>query len=462
MSGTILIVDDVATNRIVLKARLSAACYDTIQAADALSALRLARLRQPDLILLDVMLPGLSGIELCQRLRADPLTREIPVIMLTAFRDADARREALRAGADDFLSKPMDETMLLARIRNLLRAHETEKELRLRDETVRAVGLGEAPAEFDCPGTIALIAARRETALAWRRALEPHLSDRLVVIPREAALADPSVTPDVFVIAADLAEQGDGLRLISDLRSRAATRHSNVCIVLQDGAENTGAMALDLGANELLSADFDAQETALRLHAQLRRKRQADRLRASVRDGLRLAVTDPLTGLHNRRYAMPHLARIAERARQTGRSYAVMVLDLDRFKEVNDTWGHAAGDAVLVEVARRLRDNLRPVDLLARIGGEEFIVAMPDTQLGTARLAAERLCQVIEATPIPIPGAAGSVRVTLSIGLAMGKCPPEGCDDQKTADEVLERADRALLGAKAEGRNKVAVGRCAA
>jgi len=461
MSGTILVVDDVATNRIMLKVRLGAACYETSQAGDGATALEMARRTLPDLILLDVALPDMTGYEVCRRLRADPATREIPVLMVSAFRHAEARLEALRAGAEDFVSKPVDETMLLARIRSLLRARETDEELRLRNTTERAMGLAEPTTDFERPGTIALVAAQRETAIAWRRALAPGLDHDLIVLPREAALADRSVTPDVYLIAADLAGSGDGLRLMSELRSRQGTRNAAVCIVLPENAPETGAMALDLGANELLPADFDPQETALRLQAQIRRRRQADRLRASVRDGLRLAVTDPLTGLYNRRYAMPHLARIAERARDSGRRYAVMLIDLDRFKDINDTWGHAVGDAVLTEVADRLRNHLRPSDLLARIGGDEFLVAMPDAQLGTARLAAERLCRAVESCPVSVPGLTGGITVTLSIGLALDDGGPQDSAPE-TIVQVTARADRALLDAKTDGRNKVNVGRHAA
>lgn len=483
MSGTILIVDDVATNRIVLKVKLSAACYDTLQAPDAQTALAVARRARPDLILLDMMLPDLSGIEVCRRLKASPETRDIPVVMITADRTRTARTAALRAGADDFLPKPVQDTILMARIRSLLRAHETEAELRLRDGTARVLGLAEAAEPFigapgrsgdgAAAGTVALIGPDRETALGWRRALAPHLAARLVVVPAEAALAETAAAPDVYLIAADLGQPGAGLRLMSELRSRAATRRAAVCILLPDGAQDSaaerGAMALDLGAADLLLPDYDAEETALRVAAQLRRKRQADRLRASLRNGLRLAVIDPLTGLYNRRYAMPHLARLADRAAATGKPYAVMLLDLDRFKAVNDSFGHAAGDAVLAEVAQRLQASLRPVDLIARIGGEEFLVAMPEATLVTARTTAERLCRVIEALPVALPptvaGAAGSVSVTVSIGLALGgpeSARPGILSEPESAERVMARADAALLAAKAEGRNQVTIGRSAA
>jgi len=277
---------------------------------------------------------------------------------------------------------------------------------------------------------------------------------------KETVLAtggDNAAVPDIYVIAGDLADPGGGLRLLSELRSRPVTRHAAVLMVLSEGARGQAAMALDLGANDLLVAGFDPDELALRLTRQIRRKREADRLRETVRDGLRAAVIDPLTGLYNRRYAQPHLARIATRAVETGRHFALMVLDLDRFKDVNDTHGHATGDAVLREVARRVKRNLRSVDLVARIGGEEFLVAMPDTTLPEARRAAERLCRVICETPVQMPEAAGGLTVSVSIGVAMG-----GGAATTDVDLLLSQADKALYGAKSDGRNQVTISRSAA
>ncbi len=461
MAGKILIVDDVATNRIILKVKLAAACYESTQAADGTSAMRMIRETQPDLVLLDIMLPDTDGITICQTMRADPATRDIPVVMITALSDHETRVRALKAGADDVLTKPVDEVILLARIRSLLRARETAEELRLRDATCTEMGFAEAGEEFAQPGRIALIAPRTEVAMAWKRALEAHTTDHLQVIDRTDALAGALDRDgaDIYVIAADLAARGDGLRLLTDLRSRAASRHSVICMILPPDGRESGAMALDLGATDLVPERFDAAELALRLRLQLQRKRQADRLRASVRNGLRLAVTDPLTGLYNRRYAMPHLDRIDARAREGGRGYAVMALDLDRFKAINDTHGHAAGDAVLVEVANRLRDSLRVSDMIARIGGEEFLIVLPDTTLDEAQDIAERLRSRIEETPICV-SAQSKVSITLSIGVAMGGC--DRPNDAPSAQEVISRADRALLAAKAEGRNQVTVGLTAA
>jgi len=212
-------------------------------------------------------------------------------------------------------------------------------------------------------------------------------------------------------------------------------------------------MALDLGANDALPADLCPQEMTLRITRLLAEKQRGDLLRRTVRSGLEAAVTDALTGLFNRRYASAQLQRMAAQCRRSGRDFAVMVLDIDHFKTINDRHGHAAGDAVLREVAARLRANLRPVDLLARIGGEEFLVAVPDSDISHARNVAERLREVVGARPFRMPGREEGVCVTLSIGVSLAST----LDGRATLrpDDLVEAADQALFAAKGSGRNAV-------
>ena len=465
MAGKVLIVDDVATNRIVLKVKLAGARYETIQAGSGQEALRLIAQEGADLVLLDLQLPDMSGIDVCRQIKSDPATRNLPVIMVTGFPTPEIRLAALRAGADDFVTKPFEELTLLARLRSLMRMRETDDELRLRESTCEELGFVDPPEQpLAAAPRIALVAPDIATGLAWKNAIARFLpqdalpGEALQVLDYAGALMAAAETPppDAYVIAADLGRPGEGLRLMSELRSRAGSRHAVICVAVREAARETSAVALDLGATDLtpdnLADPALAEEAALRLQAHIARKIRHDRQRERVADGLRLALVDPLTGLYNRRYAMPHLARLAERSRLSGRHFAVMVLDLDRFKTVNDTYGHAAGDAVLVEVARRLNLNLRQVDLVARVGGEEFLIAMPETSIEAARIAAERLCRVMEETPFALPNGK-RIGITVSIGVAMGG----GSTEASSIDEVIHQADKALLASKAEGRNKVNV-----
>lgn len=450
MTSRILIVDDVPTNRIILKVKLTAACYEATMAASGPEALTLARRAPPDLILLDYAMPDMDGIAVCAALRADPATCRIPVIMFTNTADEAARISALRAGADDFLIKPIDDKVLMARIRNLMRARDTTG-FSATTDAIEGLGFAEPVGGFDEPGHIALLAARPETALRWRKVLAPHLNDRLSVITRAAALEGAVPAPDLYILGAELDPGISGMQMMSDLRSRPDSCHAAICLVLPNDAHAEAATALDLGADDVLRDDFDGAEVAVRAQALIARKREADRRRARLAESLRLSMTDPLTGLHNRRYALPVLGRMLAGAAQARTSCAVMVLDLDRFKLVNDRHGHAAGDTVLVEVARRLSAGLRPGDLIARLGGEEFLIAMPGISDLEAFEAAERLRRAVSARQILLPSG-GALSMTVSIGLALSATGYE------TPDRLIARADGALLAAKAEGRNQVTMG----
>jgi len=452
MTGRILVVDDVATNRIVMKVKLAAACYTVEQADSGTRALRAARRDAPDLILLDVVMPDMSGLDVCRQLKADPATADIPVVLITALTDRASKMAGLEAGADDFLTKPVDEVTLLARVRSLLRARDTARELRQRGDS--ALGFAEASSDFnakEAPGRIALIASGPKGAVLWKTALDDRVGGKVTILPRDTALTgfgnEEEDAPDVFVIAADLTQRNEGLRLLSDLRSRPATRNAATVMILPEGDSERAAIALDLGAHDILYDPFDPEELAIRIRAQLGRKRQADRLRASLQAGLEMAVTDSLTGLHNRRFGMYQLDRMLAQGR---RGVAVMLLDIDHFKRVNDTHGHSVGDRALTLVARRLRTELRTGDLLARIGGEEFLVALPDSDRAAALECAERLRAAVADHMFLVGGETPPLAITLSVGLALARS-----GTAETAQSLIDRADTALYSAKAMGRDQV-------
>lgn len=457
MAGKILIVDDVATNRIVLKVRLGAVFHETFIAADGAGALQQVRERRPDLLLLDLELPDMDGIAVLHALRADPASRDLPVIVHTATTSPDARLAALRAGADDVIAKPADEQLLLARIRSLLRR---------RDPTEAGQGplltLQEQAAPFDWPGIVALTAFRPEAGPRLRRALTPLVPHRLTLFGRAAALGGDAVAaggdaglsaqPDAYLIDGTGDSAAAAFGMLSELRADPDSRHAGIAL-LTDGAPGA-AMAFDLGADDAISPDVPDAELALRLNVLVARTRAEANRRASLRDNIRLAMTDPLTGLFNRRYALRRMGEMSVLAVDSGAGPAVMIIDIDRFKEVNDRHGHAAGDAVLVEVAARLSAGLAPGDLIARIGGEEFLIALPNRDIGEAQAQAHALCAAIHDRSIPLPDG-DQVGLTISIGLAMAR-------PGSLPDEAIDRADRALLAAKMQGRNRVIVGRSAA
>ncbi len=463
MIGTVLIVDSVATNRIVMKVKLGAAGYRTLTAPDGAACLELARLERPDLILLDVDMPETSGIDILHRLRADPATSRMLVVMVSSSEDGDQRLAALRAGADEFLSKPIDDLALFARLRNLARMREDLDDLEESDERIAAFTLDEGDAPFFHPGQIAIVTSKVEKGILLRRLLAECGRDKYTCVSQDQVFnqrAAGGAEPDAYLLEASLDETDRGLMVMSALRSRLETRHAKICILNTADKPVLPAMAFDLGANDLVTDDLNPEEIALRLNGLVRRKREADRLRARVKDNLRLAMLDPLTGIPNRRFGLSQLGSIADRSLADERSFALMVLDLDKFKSVNDRFGHASGDTVLVEVTRRLTGCLRNTDLISRIGGEEFLICLPNTTLGESRLIAERLCHEIESIPVRLH-TGDLLTVTISIGLALStetKCLNSG----QLVSEIFDRADRALLAAKRAGRNQVTISRSAA
>ncbi len=467
MQGKILIVDAIATNRIVLKVKLASAFYQVVQASSVAEAAELAMTHNPELIISALSLPDGSAAELCTLLGRSRLTKHIPMMAIGHRPSADIRIATLEAGVHDVILKPVDDTLLLGRVRSLIRAHNAAAEWQMREDTSHALGLAEPSTEFDPVCHCVFVNADQSRTYNWAGQLRPLMRVNLICATSKDALNTIKNTPvpDVFVLVLpeDHQEGAATLNLISTLRANASTHHAGVLVLQTTPNAALATNALDLGADDLMTDGFEAAEMALRLRALLRRKRMGEQMRATVRTGLQAAVVDPLTGLYNRRYAMPHLSRTADHARQTERPFAVMVADLDHFKRINDMFGHASGDAVLTEVARRLQASVRSVDMVARIGGEEFLVVMPGTTPAEARLAAVRICNGISEAKFRIPGGHQPLQVTISIGMAIGGVLDHA--DSQLIDEgeaLLARADKALYSAKVRGRNRVTLSRPAA
>ncbi|MDF2234938.1 diguanylate cyclase [Albimonas sp. CAU 1670] len=433
MPGRILIASGphVAAHR--LADRLSAAFLAVRLVPDGRAALDEALNCEPNVVIADARAGGMAGLALCRALKAHPCLRHAPLLIAAEAASPGDRLAVLEAGADDFLSLPMDDAALLARLRNLMRVKAMVDELRARERTARALGLVAPEAEraaaaegARAPGDLLLV---RADGGARRRAAQLStglgLAVRRAGDGREALEAVDLAPPELVLIEPDLRRGGaveDALRLVAAIRGRPAMRDAGLIVVLPAGS-SAADTALDLGASDCVAAPADLAELGARLRTQLRRKRCSDRLRDAVRQGLELAVTDPLTGLFNRRYAETHLAAMAAQCAAAGRPLSLMLLDLDRFKQINDRHGHPAGDAVLRGFAARLRAAVRGVDLVARIGGEEFCVALPDADEAEARGVAERVRAAVADAPFPTPEGE-AIPVTVSIGVAVAAPGP--------------------------------------
>jgi two-component system, cell cycle response regulator len=451
MTARVLVVDDVPANVKLLEARLSAEYFDVMTAVSGQEALNICERAECDVVLLDVMMPDMDGFEVCRRLKTGMTTHHIPVVMVTALDQPSDRVKGLESGADDFLTKPVSDVALIARVRSLSRLKMMTDELRMRAVTSREIGI-------ESPERDALVEAGRNGRILMVDD-RPALSDRIQNMLASEHLVDMERDPtealfhaaegsyDLVIVSLDL-ENFDGLRLCSQLRSLERTRNVPILAVAEVDNNTRLVRALEIGVNDYLVRPFDKNEILARVRTQIRKKRYAERLRDNVQLSIEMAITDALTGLYNRRYMETHVGTLVDQAVARGKPLSVLILDIDYFKSINDTHGHDAGDDVLQDFAIRIRKSIRGIDLACRYGGEEFVVVMPETDLAVATMVAERLRRRIASEPFPIQKGARMIEVTISIGIAA-----LGPNDDAAA--VIKRADQALYRAKRDGRNRV-------
>ncbi len=452
MTGRVLVVDDLFPNLRLLEARLSAEYYEVLTATNGPDAIALCRQGLCDLVLLDVMMPGMDGFEVCRRLKSDAATMHIPVVMVTALDQPSDRVRGLDAGADDFLTKPIDEIALLARARSLVRLKQSVDELRNRAQITRDVGLGDplavAAAETGLAGNVLVVEDRPSAAERIATTLDKRYAVVVEGNPQQAVFRAVEGQFDLAIVSLGLVGF-DGLRLLSQFLSLDRTRHMGTLMIGESEDRQRLLRGLDIGVQDFLMRPIDRNELLARVRTQIRNKRYADRLRLTVASSMEAAVLDQLTGLPNRRYFDRQMPILFSQAKSEAKPMSVFVLDIDRFKTINDTYGHEAGDEVLRAFAKRVRSCIRGEDMLVRFGGEEVVIVSPETSDEVAALVAERIRDKVQSAAFVIERGSQQIPVTVSIGLA------HLSDDDETAGDLLKRADDALYRAKSSGRNKV-------
>lgn len=455
MAGKILIVDAIAVNRIVLKAKLASAFYAISQASTAVEALTLAKADTPDLILLRANLPDMEAESLVRQLHAAPGLKCIPIVVLLSETHRESRLPILQTGASDVLHPPISEQFLLARLRSLIRQKHARTDIAIQSSTAAALGFAERQDRFVHSGHLGLTGKTKGN----RGSLIHLKSDLSHVCPHQITISASDTkngiwgdhdAPDVILNVISPKNGDNGLQHLAELHAAPESRHSRIIILLNAQDPAVAATAFDMGAHDVIQGPVHISEICLRLTTQLQEKQNYDQMRDCLKTGLQAAVIDPLTGLYNRRYALPFLERQIEHARLSRESFAIMAADLDHFKHVNDTHGHDAGDLVLQHVAHGLRSGLGGMGMLARTGGEEFLIVLPGSTPSDARETAAQLCGVIGHNPVRLPDGS-EVHVTISIGVVFA--------DQTCANPqiLLQQADKALFDAKAKGRNRVTV-----
>jgi len=452
MTARVLVVDDVPANVKLLEARLSAEYFDVVTVMSGKEALAVCEHAECDLVLLDVMMPDMDGFEVCRRLKSNPATHHIPVVMVTALDQPSDRVRGLEAGADDFLTKPIPELALIARVRSLARLKLVTDELRMRVLTSHEIGIEsperEAVADSGRGGRILIVDDRPTSYERMAAMLAAEHQVEVEADPNQALFHGADGNYDLLIVSLGL-QNFDALRLCSQIRSLERTRNLPILAIAELDNEARMVRGLEIGVNDYLVRPIDKNELLARARSQVRKRRYSERLRDNVQTSIEMAITDALTGLFNRRYLESHLATLIEQAAGRGKPLAALVIDIDYFKSINDRYGHDAGDDVLRDFALRLKRSIRGIDLACRYGGEEFVIVMPETDMAVAAMVAERLRRRIAAEPFAIAQGSRHIPVTISIGIAALR------DKVDSAAALLKRGDQALYRAKRDGRNRV-------
>jgi two-component system cell cycle response regulator len=450
MTAQILVVDDIPANVKLLEAKLTSEYYDVITARDGFEAITQAKAHKPDIILLDVMMPGMDGFETCRKIKEDPEISHIPVVMVTALSEKADRLKGLDCGADDFLTKPINDMALFARVKSLIRIKMLLDELRLRDKTSLQMGIqSDTQMVSDVSGARVLLV---DDDTVQGKQIVAKLGEEKYTVEwlEESTDALQKATAgdfDAVLISTTLGD-ADGLRLASQIKSQEETRNVPLLVLVDEDDTRLMYKSLELGINDYLTMPIDRNEMTARVRTQIRRKRYQEALRSNYQQSISMALTDGLTGLYNRHYLNTHLTNMVQESLKNNKPLALMIMDMDHFKQVNDTYGHDAGDMVLKQLSFIIINVVRSTDLAARFGGEEFVILMPETDAQAAMTTANRVREQVEGTAFKINAQGQSINKTISIGVAT-------LNPGDTGEDLLKRADTMLYEAKNGGRNQV-------
>lgn len=450
----ILIVDDDLTNVKVLKAKLSSEKYELFSAYNGEECLRMVDEIVPDLILLDIMMPEINGYEVTARLKTNPSTRHIPIILVTALDSPEDRKRGFTTGADEFLTKPINTSELIKRVHSMIQLKKYQEQLALRTQAEEKF----LHAKRKSMDILAVGKSRPRVLVVEDNFLDSKvIRDYLDGQPYDLLSADSgehaiemASREKIDVMLLDVLLPGmDGFEVCRRIKEEEQTR--NIQIVLITGLTDLESKILGVenGADDFLVKPIHHREIQARVLALLRKKSYLDQICAHYEIALSSAITDDLTGLYNRAYFINSLDLELKRAKRQKYSIALIMMDIDDFKLYNDQLGHFEGDMLLRELAQVLRLSVREVDMAVRYGGEEFAIIMPYTDRCEAVTVAERVLDAIRNHPYSNSLIHQVKPVSMSAGISVFP------NDAESVNDLICRADEMLYRAKRSGKNQV-------
>jgi two-component system, cell cycle response regulator len=447
----ILIVDDEPLNLKLLQAHLVQSKYEVHCARSGSEALEKAAQVSPDLILLDVMMPGMDGYEVTRKLKEDPQSRDIPIILITALGGQDDKLKGLEAGADEFLNKPVQKIELLARIRSLILYKQLREQFTLRSQVETLLQYPSAGWDSgersSAPQRVLVVEDDpNEAKLVSRHLKGMPLEIEMVASGEEALRLLEEKEMDLVLL--DILLPGmDGFEVCRRLKARDRTRPTQVLLMTCFSDLECKTKGFESGADDLLAKPINGYELEIRLNTLLKKKTYLDKLHHLREASFSEGITDPVTGLYNRAYLRHFLSLEVKRSLRQKYPLALLVGAIIDFHQILYSRGPKGGDQVLREVGRLLQENFREVDLPAHFGEEVFAVVLPYTDGAGASKGAERLKNNIQSRSFLPDSSRPPVRINLRIGIVVYSAPIGG------VDEFIQLAEEALYQARKEGKS---------
>jgi two-component system cell cycle response regulator len=449
----ILIVDDEPRNLRLLSAMISDK-FNVIAAESGEEALDKAASEHPDVILLDVMMPGMDGFEVAQRLKSDAVLKNIPIIMVTALTDKENKIAGLASGAEEYLNKPVRRVELLTRINSMLRLREYRDQLAIRSQSEQALPESLEEEESALPAgvdesRVLLVEDNEIDARIIMRSIQNESLHVQVVQSGRLALEHIEKNPVDAVLLDILLPDIDGFEICRRIKKMERGQDLPIIVITCLDDLESRLTGISLGTDDFLVKPINGDELVARLRILLEKKKQLDTLRSHYETALNSAIIDWMTGLYNHGYFKKFLDLEIKRSLRQNYPVSLLMIDVDDFKAYNDNQGHTAGDEILRDIGLVLKKSIREIDLAARYGGDEFTVVLPYSPGGGAVKVARRIQQTLRDFSVAQDTGNSTSPVTVSIGIASFP------DDALSVEELIQRADEMLYRSKRGGRGCV-------